>query len=1255
MKADEKTVTYTWKENATPVIAVSSYTSDRGCNPSRPSQSEVEALFTVTDNCNTGVASAVVTANAIVQTDCNFSQTWRANYTSPVCSMVADEKTVTYTWKESTTPTITVATNGSRDYNCVTIAPTDTPTFTVADNCNNQATVNLDYTDSDNGCEYTRTWTATYTNGCGTSATPVEVIYTWKIADKPEITVRNNNTHDYGCTEPTGITPEFDVTDNCDPTATVTNIVKMPLQTLDGCVYSQSWIANYISACGVKADPIIVTYTWKDNPKPEISIAFNGDKDYGCIDIAPVDVPYFEVSDNCDWGAAVTDYSNVESHTGCEYTRVWTANYENGCGIKADPVSVTYTWTIRNKPEITVNNNDSQDFGCVVPTVEPEFNVSDSCDPTATVTEISKSQAESTDGCTYTQSWTASYTSSCGIQADPVVVTYTWKDNTKPEISLVFNGDKDYGCIDIAPVDVPYFEVSDNCDWEAAVTDYSNVESHTGCEYTRVWTANYENGCGIKADPVSVTYTWTIRNKPVIEVVNGSQDFGCTEPTVEPEFTVTDNCDPTATVTNIVKNPVQTLDGCVYSQSWIANYISACGVKAAPVMVTYTWKDNTKPEISLAFNGDKDYGCVDIAPVDVPYFEVSDNCDWGAAVTDYSNVESHTGCEYTRVWTANYENGCGIKADPVSVTYTWTIRNKPVIEVVNGSQDFGCTVPTVTPEFSVMNDCGSSVPVSVTDVVEGSVTTLDNCTYSRTWTANYKNACGVIADPVVVTYTWRVNTQPVITVISHGNKDYGCVNNKPNDKPEFKVSDNCDLGALIDLTSEESNNGCQYTKVWTATYINACGVAADPVTVIYEWKQNDKPVITVTNNDSHDYGCVTTPPEDVPVFEVSDQCDSSAEVEITEGEIQNLNDCNYSKTWTANYLNSCGILAETVVVTYTWTLDIKHELSSSGDRDFGNVLEAPTTSPTFTLLHCSGLTTVTDITEGAVQTDDGIAHSKTWTANHTNTCGTQSDPLTVTHTWRVFGAPVISSSGDMDFGCVTEAPLEVPKFTVADVCNPNAIVIDIQEGPIQTMDDCTFSKTWTANYRSNCGTAETVKVTYNWTLDVKPLITATGNKYFHKVEKEPTEKPVFLVVDNCNWLSQAEIEEGELQTVNAYTFIKTWTANYTNACGTSADQIVTMYKWTLASGGLIIPPYFTPNGDGINDTWEIERLKELYPDATVTIYDRFGKKLLTYRGEELGWDGYYDGKAMRATDYWFTILHDDLPDREISGHVTLLR
>ncbi|KAF2518456.1 T9SS type B sorting domain-containing protein [Flavobacterium salilacus subsp. salilacus] len=82
------------------------------------------------------------------------------------------------------------------------------------------------------------------------------------------------------------------------------------------------------------------------------------------------------------------------------------------------------------------------------------------------------------------------------------------------------------------------------------------------------------------------------------------------------------------------------------------------------------------------------------------------------------------------------------------------------------------------------------------------------------------------------------------------------------------------------------------------------------------------------------------------------------------------------------------------------------------------------------------------------------------------------------------------------------------------------------------------------------------------------------------------------------------------------------------------------------------PKFFTPNGDGENETWRIPYMNSR-PEITVTIFDRFGKIISGFNGNSNGWDGNLNGRKLPATDYWFLITLEN--GRIIRGHFALVR
>uniref|UniRef100_UPI002A7EC3F0 T9SS type B sorting domain-containing protein n=1 Tax=Flavobacterium sp. TaxID=239 RepID=UPI002A7EC3F0 len=85
------------------------------------------------------------------------------------------------------------------------------------------------------------------------------------------------------------------------------------------------------------------------------------------------------------------------------------------------------------------------------------------------------------------------------------------------------------------------------------------------------------------------------------------------------------------------------------------------------------------------------------------------------------------------------------------------------------------------------------------------------------------------------------------------------------------------------------------------------------------------------------------------------------------------------------------------------------------------------------------------------------------------------------------------------------------------------------------------------------------------------------------------------------------------------------------------------------------PHYFTPNGDGINDHWNIIGLKD-QPGAKLYIFDRYGKLIKQISTTGQGWDGTLNGQLLPSTDYWFTIeFVEGGQQRVFRAHFSMIR
>ena len=84
-----------------------------------------------------------------------------------------------------------------------------------------------------------------------------------------------------------------------------------------------------------------------------------------------------------------------------------------------------------------------------------------------------------------------------------------------------------------------------------------------------------------------------------------------------------------------------------------------------------------------------------------------------------------------------------------------------------------------------------------------------------------------------------------------------------------------------------------------------------------------------------------------------------------------------------------------------------------------------------------------------------------------------------------------------------------------------------------------------------------------------------------------------------------------------------------------------------------VPNAFSPNGDGINNTWKIKYL-EGYPEATIDVYNRYGQIIFRSLGYTVPWNGYYQNKPLPVATYYY-IINPKNGRQIITGSVTILK
>jgi gliding motility-associated-like protein len=107
------------------------------------------------------------------------------------------------------------------------------------------------------------------------------------------------------------------------------------------------------------------------------------------------------------------------------------------------------------------------------------------------------------------------------------------------------------------------------------------------------------------------------------------------------------------------------------------------------------------------------------------------------------------------------------------------------------------------------------------------------------------------------------------------------------------------------------------------------------------------------------------------------------------------------------------------------------------------------------------------------------------------------------------------------------------------------------------------------------------------------------------------------------------------------------TVTGTDSCSAVAPVFVQVLQ------NIVVPNTFTPNGDGINDFWEIKYL-DSYPNCVVQVFNRYGERLFYSVGYSNPWDGRYKATILPSGVYYY-IIDPKNGRKPVSGSLTILR
>ena len=153
--------------------------------------------------------------------------------------------------------------------------------------------------------------------------------------------------------------------------------------------------------------------------------------------------------------------------------------------------------------------------------------------------------------------------------------------------------------------------------------------------------------------------------------------------------------------------------------------------------------------------------------------------------------------------------------------------------------------------------------------------------------------------------------------------------------------------------------------------------------------------------------------------------------------------------------------------------------------------------------------------------------------------------------------------------------------------------------------------------------------------------------------------------------------EGGQGTLSATAFGKDLTYKWTPAIGLDRDDVLNpivrpsedmVYTLTVTSGkgctakdevkvkflkNLVVPNAITPNGDGINDVWNIKYI-DSYPTAKVEIFDRSGQRVFFSQGYSIPFEGRMNNNDLPVGTYYY-LINLDTRKKPLSGTLTIIR
>ena len=188
-------------------------------------------------------------------------------------------------------------------------------------------------------------------------------------------------------------------------------------------------------------------------------------------------------------------------------------------------------------------------------------------------------------------------------------------------------------------------------------------------------------------------------------------------------------------------------------------------------------------------------------------------------------------------------------------------------------------------------------------------------------------------------------------------------------------------------------------------------------------------------------------------------------------------------------------------------------------------------------------------------------------------------------------------------------------------------------------------------YNNNCVVpADTSSNIIKMLVNATPVVDAGGNKGISEGSNTILNASASGTIADITWSPATGLSNNKvLNPVASPTSTTTYTLTVQTTAGCTATDTMTLAVLI----DLFIPNTFTPNGDGINDTWNIKNLV-FYTNCSVNVYNRYGELVYSSIGYGVPWDGKYNGTNLPQGTYYY-IINLNNGSKVLSGNVTIIR